>query len=57
MQDTGSATAALGLRRYLVQTGKYRPGDEDRLVKEGTSKPEWIGENFAVAVESILAEK
>jgi hypothetical protein len=54
MQDTGDATAALGLRRFLVKTGKYRPGDENdgRL----SSRPDWVGENFAAAVEAILSE-
>lgn len=58
-QDTGLAAQQLRLRRYLVQTGKYRPGDETRLEAEGGEgkRPEWCGENFAAAVEDILGER
>ncbi|GAA6000097.1 hypothetical protein JCM10207_006050 [Rhodosporidiobolus poonsookiae] len=49
-QDVGPPVAALGLQRWLVQTGKYRPGDEDR-----TTTPDWTGENFAKAVDDLLA--
>ncbi|GAA6028330.1 hypothetical protein JCM8097_006979 [Rhodosporidiobolus ruineniae] len=52
-QDVGPAVAALGLQRFLVQTGKYRPGDEQRLDEQGY-RPDWVGENFAKAVEDIL---
>lgn len=51
-QDVGLTVAALGFRRFLVQTGKYRPGDEDKLEE----KPEWVGRDFAAAVDAILAE-
>ncbi|GAA6001446.1 uncharacterized protein JCM10292_006258 [Rhodotorula paludigena] len=51
-QDVGSAVAALDFRRFLVQTGKYRPGDEDKL----EHKPEWVGRDFAAAVDAMLAE-
>ncbi|BGP16556.1 hypothetical protein JCM10213v2_004558 [Rhodosporidiobolus nylandii] len=59
-QDTGPATAALRLRRFLVKTGKYRTGDEDRLAsteneEERAPRPEWVGESFAKAVDAILA--
>ncbi|GAA5921660.1 hypothetical protein JCM1841_000899 [Sporobolomyces salmonicolor] len=61
LQDVGPAVARLGLRRFLVQTGKYRRGDEDRLLnaakeEERAAPPDWVGESFAKAVESILAE-
>lgn len=52
-QDVGPAVAALGLRRYLVRTGKYRSGDEEKC--EG-GRPEWCGKDFAGAVESILQD-
>ncbi|GAA5895221.1 hypothetical protein JCM8208_005940 [Rhodotorula glutinis] len=58
-QDVGPAVAALGFRRFLVRTGKYRDGDEDRLEKgEGNqrcARPEWVGKDFAAAVEAVLA--
>ncbi|GAA5833453.1 hypothetical protein JCM9279_001529 [Rhodotorula babjevae] len=58
-QDVGPAVAALGFRRFLVQTGKYRAGDEDRLEEgEGErrcARPEWVGKDFAAAVEAVLA--
>lgn len=50
-QDVGPAVAALGLRRFLVQTGKYRSGDE---AKCEAGRPDWCGADFASAVESIL---
>ncbi|GAA5866865.1 hypothetical protein JCM1840_004296 [Sporobolomyces johnsonii] len=61
LQDVGPAVASLGLRRFLVQTGKYRPGDEDKLSnaakeEERAPPPDWVGQSFAKAVESILAE-
>lgn len=48
------------MRRYLVKTGKYREGDEKRLVGEkgvegeGEVGPEWCGENFEEAVREVL---
>ncbi|ORY81753.1 HAD-like domain-containing protein [Leucosporidium creatinivorum] len=58
-QDTGLIARELGLRRYLVRTGKYREGDETRLAKEegegeGEVGPEWCGKNFEEAVEDVL---
>lgn len=53
-QDTGLVAHQLGLRRYLVQTGKFRPGDETRLQEQGAPEPEWTGGCFAEAVEEIL---
>ncbi|BGP40434.1 hypothetical protein JCM10450v2_004417 [Rhodotorula kratochvilovae] len=57
-QDVGPAVGALGFRRFLVQTGKYRPGDEERhehLEVERRRRPEWVGKDFSAAVEAILA--
>ncbi|GAA5894335.1 uncharacterized protein JCM6883_003790 [Sporobolomyces salmoneus] len=53
VQDVGSAVERLGLRRYLVKTGKYRPGDEDKLIDPSEVR---VCENFAKAVETILSE-
>ncbi|GAA5975733.1 hypothetical protein JCM11641_005853 [Rhodosporidiobolus odoratus] len=60
-QDVGPAVAALGLTRFLVRTGKYRPGDEDRLTQaeqedERAPRPDYVVGNFAEAVEVILGE-
>ena len=60
VQDVGPAVAALGFRRFLVQTGKYRAGDEDRLEgDEGgdalSATPAWVGKDFAAAVDAVLA--
>ncbi|GAA5967250.1 hypothetical protein JCM3765_001748 [Sporobolomyces pararoseus] len=54
-QDVGIAVQQLGLQRFLVQTGKYRPGDEEKLVRlnEGQRRVE-VCENFARAVDEIL---
>lgn len=56
VQDVGPAVAALGFRRFLVQTGKYRQGDEDRLEQGEGQSAVWVGADFAAAVEAILAE-
>ncbi|GAA5854199.1 hypothetical protein JCM8547_001732 [Rhodosporidiobolus lusitaniae] len=61
-QDTGPATEALGLVRFLVKTGKYRPGDEDRLANadkddERASRPEYVVDSFADAAEQVLASR
>ncbi|GAA5979767.1 hypothetical protein JCM5350_002041 [Sporobolomyces pararoseus] len=50
-QDVGAAVQQLGLQRFLVRTGKYRPQDEVKLVEsnEGERKVE-VYENFAQAV-------
>ncbi|GAA5984283.1 hypothetical protein JCM10908_006123 [Rhodotorula pacifica] len=52
-QDVGPAVAALGLRRYLVKSGKYREGDEEKCE---AGRPDWCGDDFASAVESILQD-
>lgn len=49
-QDVGPAVAALGLRRSLVRTGKYREGDENKV----EPAVDWCGESFAVAIDYIL---
>ncbi|GAA5903983.1 hypothetical protein JCM6882_003793 [Rhodosporidiobolus microsporus] len=51
-QDVGPAVHSLGLQRLLVQTGKYRPGDERGV--DGCPPPEWTGADFAAAVEWML---
>lgn len=56
VQDVGPAVAALGFRRFLVQTGKYRQGDEDRLEQGEGQSAVWVGADFVAAVEAILAE-
>ncbi|GAA5882455.1 hypothetical protein JCM16303_001743 [Sporobolomyces ruberrimus] len=61
LQDTGPAVHRLGLKRFLVKTGKYRPGDEDKLVAEVSEgseqvpRPDFVCENFAEAVDQILS--
>lgn len=50
-QDVGAAVASLGFRRFLIKTGKYRHGDEDDCA---AGRPDWVGDDFASAVESIL---
>lgn len=47
--DVGGALAA-GLRGILVKTGKYRPGDEDRIDRSGAT----VVEDITVAIEWIL---
>ena len=47
--DVGGAMAA-GLMGVLVRTGKYRPGDEDRL----DPAPTHVAEDLAAAVDWIL---
>lgn len=57
LQDVGSVASELKLQRFLVQTGKYRAGNEDSIItKEGNSidGPEWCGKDFNAAVEYIL---
>lgn len=52
-QDLGKVPYKLGLRGFLVQTGKYRPGDEG--MTESGGRPEVVS-TFADAVNVILAE-
>lgn len=49
--DIGGAQS-LGMRGFLVQTGKYRPGDEDRI----TPAPAAVCASFAEAVDLLLSE-
>ncbi|GAA5839256.1 hypothetical protein JCM11251_006020 [Rhodosporidiobolus azoricus] len=51
-QDVGPAVHSFGLKRFLVQTGKYRPGDEHGV--DGCPPPEWTGPNFSAAVDEML---
>ncbi|KAJ1982706.1 hypothetical protein H4R34_001614 [Dimargaris verticillata] len=50
-QDLGDGAASLGLRRYLVKTGKYMPGDESRA----TVPLAGVHDCFADAVEAIVS--
>lgn len=50
-QDVGPAVAELGLKRFLVNTGKYRQGDERKV----DPPVDWCGESFASAVDYILS--
>lgn len=47
--DVGGALAA-GLQGVLVRTGKYRPGDENRM----DPPPTHVASDLAAAVEWIL---
>ncbi|KAG0092329.1 Haloacid dehalogenase-like hydrolase domain-containing protein 2 [Podila epicladia] len=51
-QDLGGGAAELGLVRFLVQTGKYRPRDEDRDAFGGLSGGTFA--DFAAVVDHIL---
>ncbi|KAF9300958.1 Haloacid dehalogenase-like hydrolase domain-containing protein 2 [Mortierella antarctica] len=51
-QDLGGGAAELGLVRFLVQTGKYRPRDEDRDAFGGLSGGTFA--DFATVVDHIL---
>lgn len=50
--DVGGAQAA-GLRGVLVQTGKYRPGDEGSVAG---AAPDATVRDFAAAVDWILVQ-
>lgn len=52
-QDVGPMVAKLGLKRFLVKTGKYREGDEDKV----DPPVDWCGEDFAAAVDWILQSR
>lgn len=41
-----------GLKGYLVQTGKYKPGDEDKIKPPPTA----VFPSFVEAVDKILEE-
>ncbi|MEZ4598487.1 MAG: TIGR01458 family HAD-type hydrolase [Syntrophotaleaceae bacterium] len=47
--DVGGALAA-GMRGILVQTGKYRPGDEEKIGRPGA----WVVPDMMVAVDRIF---
>ncbi|KAG8266548.1 Haloacid dehalogenase-like hydrolase domain-containing protein 2, partial [Homalodisca vitripennis] len=51
-RDDIQGAQALGMRGYLVKTGKYREGDENKI----NPPPYRIVDNFAAAVEDILKE-
>ncbi|KAG0334656.1 Haloacid dehalogenase-like hydrolase domain-containing protein 2 [Podila horticola] len=51
-QDLGGGAAELGLVRFLVQTGKYRTGDENRDAFGGLSGGTFA--DFAAVVDHIL---
>ncbi|KAJ1966262.1 hypothetical protein IWQ62_002476 [Dispira parvispora] len=51
--DLGGGAVALGLRRYLVKTGKYSPGDENRV----DPPPDGVFDNFAAVVDVLLSSQ
>ena len=53
-QDLGGGAAELGLIRYLVQTGKYRPRDEQRDTFGGL---DGVFADFSAVVDHILAQQ
>ncbi|KAI9239843.1 MAG: HAD-like domain-containing protein [Podila humilis] len=53
-QDLGGGAAELGLVRFLVQTGKYRPRDEERDAHGGLSGGTFA--DFAAVVDHILKQ-
>lgn len=52
VRDDVKGAQALGMRGYLVKTGKYRPGDEHKI----DPPPYRTVDNFAEAVEDIIKE-
>lgn len=52
--DLGGGAAELGLVRFLVQTGKYRPRDEERDAYGGLSGGTFA--DFAAVVDHILKQ-
>ncbi|XP_049798008.1 haloacid dehalogenase-like hydrolase domain-containing protein 2 isoform X1 [Schistocerca nitens] len=52
VRDDIDGAQQVGIRGYLVQTGKYRPGDETTI----NPPPHSVVPSFAEAVEKILAE-
>lgn len=50
MRDDVAGAQAAGIRGILVQTGKYRTGDENTI----TPGPAKVCASFVQAVESIL---
>ncbi|KAJ1972212.1 hypothetical protein H4R35_004800 [Dimargaris xerosporica] len=51
-QDLGGGAASLGLQRYLVKTGKYTPGDENRAAAPLAG----VHGCFADVVEAIVSD-
>lgn len=52
MRDDIAGAQVAGIRGILVQTGKYRTGDEKTITPEPTK----VCSSFVEAVESILNE-
>ncbi|RZF34538.1 hypothetical protein LSTR_LSTR013252 [Laodelphax striatellus] len=52
VNDDINGAQNIGMHGYLVQTGKYRPGDEDKI----SPKPFKTVPNFAAAVEDIIKQ-
>lgn len=50
MKDDVAGAQAVGIKGILVQTGKYRAGDENTI----TPRPAKVCNSFVQAVESIL---
>jgi ribonucleotide monophosphatase NagD (HAD superfamily) len=52
VRDDISGAQALGMRGFLVQTGKYRTGDESRI----SPGPAVVCSHFSEAVDILLKE-
>lgn len=52
MKDDIEGAMKAGIRGYLVQTGKYQLGDENKISRP----PDAVIPSFVEAVEKILAE-
>ncbi|RUP50494.1 hypothetical protein BC936DRAFT_138873 [Jimgerdemannia flammicorona] len=52
--DFGHSAHELGLIRYLVKTGKYRDGDENKTDEKGVHGVDGIFDNFERAVDHIV---
>lgn len=52
VRDDIAGAQAVGMKGFLVQTGKYRVGDENTI----TPPPTKVYESFVEAVEMILSD-
>ncbi|KAF7360063.1 Haloacid dehalogenase-like hydrolase domain-containing protein 2 [Mycena venus] len=51
--DLGGGACELGFWRVLVRTGKYRPGDENRM----SPPPDEVVDSFAAFIDSFLSDR
>ncbi|KAG0186300.1 hypothetical protein DFQ28_008050 [Apophysomyces sp. BC1034] len=51
--DLGGGALELGLHRYLVRTGKYRPGDEEKVESDKLH----VFDSVVNAIENVLLLK